>query len=394
MMLATVASAHADNATLSGQLQTVVDTYLAGRQQVEHISGVALHVEPGHGRSAVDVFTGTDGHGRPIDRRTLFQIGSITKSFTSALILKLEAEGKLNIDQTVGDWLPQYPDWANVTIRSLLNMTSPIPNYTETVDIAQAMSTDLHRQFSQEDLIAAVYGKGLPIPSGWFYSNTNDVLAAQIIEAASGQSFADMFRDLSRSLRLHNTFYADGPYPPRVLHRLPVGIYANPACTIYQPTPCTVSAWAPMVGQDVSHENLSWAGPAGAAISNTDDIAAWIRALFDLQVIPYQQLQEMTSLVSQNTGQPISDTTPGDPRGFGLDLARQYQANLGGSYWFYQGMSWGFRVIFAYWPQYDLLITTATNSQPPDDEDQLGPQVVGGAFQVLQNEGLLQPNKD
>jgi hypothetical protein len=57
-------------------------------------------------------------------------------------------------------------------------------------------------------------------------------------------------------------------------------------------------------------------------------------------------------------------------------------------------MSWGFRVIFAYWPQYDLVITTATNSQPPGDEDQLGSQVVSGAFQALQNEGLLQPNKD
>jgi D-alanyl-D-alanine carboxypeptidase len=393
MMLATVASAHGDNATLSGQLQTVVDTYLADRQQAEHISGVALHVDPGHGRP-VDVFAGTDGHGSPIDDRTLFQIGSITKSFTATLILKLEAEGKLSIDQTVGDWLPQYPDWANITIRSLLSMTSPIPNYTETVDIAQAMAADLHHQFSYQDLIAAVYGKDLPIPSGWFYSNTNNILAGLIIEAASGLSYRATLRDMLRPLRLHNTFYADGPYPPRVLDRLPVGIYANPACTIYQPTPCTVSAWAPLVGQDVSDENLSWAGPAGAAISNIDDIAAWVRALFGLRVIPHRQLQEMTSLVSQNTGQPIPDTTPDNPRGFGLDLGRQYQANLGGSLWFYQGMSWGFRVIFAYWPQYDLVITTATNSQPPEDEDKLGSQVVSGAFQALQNEGLLQPNKD
>jgi D-alanyl-D-alanine carboxypeptidase len=75
-------------------------------------------------------------------------------------------------------------------------------------------------------------------------------------------------------------------------------------------------------------------------------------------------------------------------------LGRQYQANLGGPFWFYQGMSWGFRVIFAYWPQYDLVITTATNSQPPEDEDKLGSQVVSGAFQALQHEGLLQPNKD
>ena len=393
VMLAAVASAHAGDESLPGQLQAVVDTYLADRQQVEHISGVALHVDLGHSRP-IDVFAGTDGHGNPIDDRTLFQIGSNTKSFTAALVLRLEAEGKLSIDQTVGDWLPQYPDWADVTIRSLLNMTSDIPNYTETVDIAQAMAADLHHQFSWQDLIAAVYDKGLPVPSGWFYSNTNNILAAMIIEAASGLSYRDALRDMLRQLGLHNTFYADGPYPPRVLDRLPVGIYANPACTIYQPTPCTVSAWAPMLGQDVSDENLSWAGPAGAAISNPDDIAAWIHALFGLRVIPYRQLQEMTSLVSSNTGQPIPDTTPDDPRGFGLDLGREYQANLGGSYWNYEGESWGFRLIFAYWPQYDLMITAATNSQPPANEDQLGPQVVGGAFQALQNQGLLQPSKD
>ena len=215
-----------------------------------------------------------------------------------------------------------------------------------------------------------------------------------IFEAASGQSFPDAMHDLLRSLRLHNTFYEEGPYPPRVLNRLPVGIYANPACTIYQPTPCTVSAWAPMIGKDVSDENLSWAGPAGAAISSVDDLAAWIRALFGLRVIPSQQLQEMTSLVSLNTGQPIADTTADDPRGFGLDLGRQYMANVGGSFWFYQGMSWGFRMIFAYWPQYDLVITTATNSQPPEDQDQLGQRVITGAFQALQNEGLLQLDKD
>src|SRR5689334_11734603 len=149
-----------------------------------------------------------------------------------------------------------------------------------------------------------------------------------------------------------------------------------------------------MVGKDVSNENLSWAGPAGAAISSVDDLAAWIRALFGLRVIPSQQLQEMTSLVSQNTGQPIADTTANDPRGLGLDLGRQYIANMGGSFWFYQGMSWRFRVIFAYWPQYDLVITTATNSQPPDDQDKLGSQVITGAFQALQNEGLLQLSKD
>ena len=47
--------------------------------------------------------------------------------------------------------------------------------------------------------------------------------------------------------------------------------------------------------------------------------------------------------------------------------------DLGGAFWFYEGETLGFRAIFAYWPQYDLLITAAVNSQAPNGEDRLGP---------------------
>ena len=91
----------------------------------------------------------------------------------------------------------------------------------------------------------------------------------------------------------------------------------------------------------------------------------------------------MTTIVSQKTGLPIQEVSADDPSGFGLDLGRIYNAAAGGSLWFYQGTTLGFRAIFAYWPQLDLMITAATNSQPPDGEDQFAAMVVGSAFAAL-----------
>src|SRR5580698_3752113 len=74
------------------------------------------------------------------------------------------------------------------------------------------------------------------------------------------------------------------------------------------------------------------------------------------------------------------------PAGFGLGLGRFDRKELGGAYWFYEGEALGFRTIFAYWPQDDLLITGSVNSRPPNGEDQFGPTVIGGAFEALHQE--------
>src|ERR671928_32491 len=100
-------------------------------------------------------------------------------------------------------------------------------------------------------------------------------------------------------------------------------------CTLYQPQPCTQTAWDGLVGQDVSRMNLSWAGPAGGMVSNPRDLTAWVRDLFGGKVIPDKQLQEMTTIVSTKTAQTIPDVTPEDPSGFGLDLGRVYDPTVG-----------------------------------------------------------------
>ena len=386
-VLALPGSVCATDNNVIAQIQHTLDDYLAQRHEIEGISAVYLHVDLGDPGPVIEAYSGSSGlrDNAPINGDTLFQIGSNTKHFEAAVVLKLEAEGKLDINQTLGDWLPEYPAWSRVTIRQLLNMTSRIPNYSETVAIGQIVASDLDHQFTNRELIKAVYPRPdnqLPIPSGWFYSNTNNILAALIIEKASGLSLEGAFAREFKRIGLHNTFYSAGRYPDAVLARVPAGLYKNAECLSYQPAPCERSTLAPLIGKDMRLQNLSWAGGAGAIISNPRDLAKWVRALFGGRVIPQRQLDEMKKLVSQKTGAAVDQATEKEPA-FGLDIAQAYRADFGGLFWFYQGTTLGYRCIFAYWPQYNLVVTVATNSQPPEGEDQLGDFVLRKVLRIL-----------
>ena len=394
--------AQADDAAITAQLQQVLDAYVKDRAAIEGLSGAALQVDRGGGKPILAVFAGDNGLSdkKPIGPDTLFDIGSNTKEFTSALILKLEAAGKLKLDDTIGHWLPQYPAWKDVTIRSLLQMVSGIPNYSETVEIGEIEVADIHHQFSAKDLIGFVdpaNGKHFPPSTGWFYSNTNYILAGLIIEAASGMNYEQALTTMIlEPLGLHDTYYANGPHPGPasagpVMSRVPRALYMLQDCLMYQPEPCTVSTLAPLIGKDMRLQNRSWAGEAGAIISNPHDLGLWIRALFEKRVFPAGQLDEMTTMVSNKTGSPLTEVTADEPGGFGLGLGRFYRKEMGGAYWFYEGETLGFRTIFAYWPQDDLLITGSVNSRPPNGEDKFGPSVIGGAFEALQQEGAVKP---
>ena len=180
------------------RVQATLDSWLVARAPIEKVTGIAAYISFGVAGPAIEAFAGKvsrDPTARPVDQDALYQTGSTSKSFTVAVILQLEAAGKLSIYDTLGKWLPEYPAWKDVTIRQLLNMTSGIPNYSETEWMSRVWAKEPMRALTLKELVDAVYPSAtnqLPVSKGYHYSNTNYVLAAMIAEKASGKSFTDL----------------------------------------------------------------------------------------------------------------------------------------------------------------------------------------------------------
>lgn len=359
--------------------QQIVDAYLAERGEAEGITAVSVYISLGDPGPAIELFAGTterDG-ADPVTGDTLFQIGSNTKAFTAALILALEAEGRLDIDQTVGDWLPDYPAWGDVTIRRLLNMTSGIPNYSETLDWMERAAEDPNRHFTPEDLIAFAYPSptvDLPPNDGYFYSNTNYLLAGLIAEQAGGVPYGEALRQrFFLPLDLNETYYDPMAYPAEITDRMASGYFEDPACGFYEPD-CEETALAPLLGQDMRRADVSWAGAAGGIVSSPRDLARWVRTVFGGGVLPPEQLEEMLSSVSVESGEPIEDVSADEPAGFSLGFARRFRPELG-AFWFYQGETLGYRSVFVFSPEADVLVAGATNSHPLAEDNQFVPML-------------------
>jgi D-alanyl-D-alanine carboxypeptidase len=364
------------------KVQAALEAWLAERAPLEQVTGIAAYISLGDPGPAIEAFAGTIGRSvsdGPVSQDTLFQMGSTSKSFTAAVILKLEAAGTLSLDDTIGRWLPKYPAWQDVSIRRLLDMTSGLPNYSETEAMSRFWVEEPQRDLSAEELVGIVYPTSsdrLPVTTGYHYSNTNYILASMIAERASGKTFRDLVHQLViEPFGLHSTFYESGTYPEAVVRRLAHGYFENPACTDYQPKDCAVSWNLPLVGRDVRAMSSSWTQAAGGAISNPRDVNRWMRAVFAGKVVPPKQQTEWLQMVSTRTGAPLAEVSSEDPRGFSLGLV---QAILGpmGAHWFYEGETLGYRTLYVWFAQDDILITVQTNSQPADGMDRLHDAVI------------------
>lgn len=200
----------------------------------------------------------------PATANTQFRIGSVTKQFAAAAILKLAEQGKLSLDDTIDQWLPDFPRGGDVTVEHLLQHTSGIPSYTED----PAFYSRVTRPITEEALIATFAGKPFDFEPGtqFHYNNSGYFLLGHLVGKITGGSLAEFcqgefFGPLGMTRTTFHTAEADLP----------------DQATGYSMIDGKI---APALDWDMSH-----AGGAGAITSTLDDLMKWNEAVFAGKVL-------------------------------------------------------------------------------------------------------------
>jgi D-alanyl-D-alanine carboxypeptidase len=194
-----------------------------------------------------------------------FPIGSITKTFTATVILRLVQEGKLSLAAPISNWAPNVQDSNRITVRMLLDMTSGIYDEPD-AHAGDLISADPARVWTAQEVVglAVAHGPGAPLGK-FYYSNTNYILLGYIAQEVTGEPISELVStQVLEPLHLGHTVFMTATTPP------PAGMVDG------YDVGTTV---ADVEGEDVAPASVSFVGAAGAMVSTVGDMAIWARAL-------------------------------------------------------------------------------------------------------------------
>lgn len=189
------------------------DTLLSYYNQLLEFNGSALLV-----RDKKEIFN--KGYGYRIvdkqmvcDSNTLFQVGPVTQSITATLILMLHEQGKLNINDKLSKYYPDYPYGDKITVEHLLNHTSGIYDYMDSSDFYQ---NGVLTPKDETTMVSLFKDKPLTsVPGKEFnYSTSNYLLLGYIAEKATGKTYYELVRELIfKPLGMKQSGFGFGQFP-------------------------------------------------------------------------------------------------------------------------------------------------------------------------------------
>lgn len=291
LMLATAAPAGAAS-------PDAVAALLAEQTRTSGFSGVVLVDRAGRAETFEAFGTADRAFDTPVARDTRFRIASITKLFTAVLIVQLAEEGRLSLDGSAADYLPGYAGDRAITIHSLLNHTSGLPNPdTAGLDEALADGLPLYQLPKTPDVLVARYAGGPPthpVGTHFDYNNADYYVLGKVVEAVSGKPFEAVLRE-------------------RILD--PLGL-TDTGMLRQQDVVARLAPAYFRTGDDQPLRNdlpvypENWYA-AGAMYSDADDLARFADALYGGRLVSPAGLERMLTpgLDDYGYGQWISDVT-------------------------------------------------------------------------------------
>lgn len=275
------------------------------------------------------------GNEVPVTPDTKFRIGSVSKQFIAASILKLQEEGRLNVKDSLSKFIPDFPRGNEVTLHHLLTHTSGIHSYTNRPDFLKYCTM----QISPSALVDTIKAYPYDFNPGekYSYCNSGFFILGYIVEQISGKTLNDY---------LTETFFK------------PLGMTSTGIHNPYKLLKNEAYGYSYENGEIVKALNwdMSWAGGAGALYSTVKDLYLWNEAIFNGKVLSDISMKSAFAPGELNNKEKTD-------YGYGWGISKYRGLNIIG----HTGGLHGFLSSLARQPESNTTVIVLCNSTPPPD---------------------------
>jgi CubicO group peptidase (beta-lactamase class C family) len=229
-----------------------------------------------HGYGMADM-----GYKIPVSTVTKFRIGSVTKQFIAAAILKLQEEGKISVTDKLSKFIPDFPRGDEVTIHHLLTHTSGIHSFTNRPDFMRTVTV----KTTSEEMINTIKADKYDFNPGdkYEYNNSGYFILGYIIEKITGMPYGEFLKEVFfNPLGMKNT-----------------GVHASNLILENEATGYAINNGK---FEKALNWDMSKAGGAGSLYSTVEDLYLWNEAVFNGKVLKEESLKSAFTVVTLNNG--------------------------------------------------------------------------------------------
>ncbi|WP_440615710.1 serine hydrolase domain-containing protein [Cysteiniphilum sp. 6C5] len=278
----------------------------------------------------------------PINKSTVFKVGSITKTYTAVLITKAIAEGKLKLSDKLNQLLPEYPKWKHITVKELINQTSGVADYVLVHNWWKNLMANKDKVWTFKELAKLAYDAQERFPSDqkWHYSNTNYILLGMILEKIYHAPVQKLMTQLIQQVGLKYTYYYPRPYSHDIYSQMVHGYFQNQ--------------------YDETKLNGSWSRTAGAILSTPTDMVKWMHALFTNHSLKGLPISRFFSFANAGESFHIYHASLSENYSVGIFKS----ITVYGLIYYVPGLAPGYTSMMAYVPCYNVYFAYSANKSP------------------------------